>query len=130
MGSILHKLNLVCQDTVRWMLFESVITSVGCRSKCGQRIALDIARGLCYLHDKKIVHLDLKSNNILLSRDGTAKIADVGLSKVLTGVWAFLRRRACMCAHAYCILMHLRRLPRFTHCIPNIPFHFSRSRMR
>eukprot|EP00884_Botryococcus_braunii_P000598 jgi/Botrbrau1/10539/Bobra.7_1s0018.2 len=56
-------------------------------SKCGQRIALDIARGLCYLHDKKIVHLDLKSNNILLSRDGTAKIADVGLSRVLTGAY-------------------------------------------
>jgi serine/threonine protein kinase len=27
---------------------------------------------------------DLKSHNVLLTRDGTAKIADVGLAKVLT----------------------------------------------
>ena len=30
---------------------------------------------------------DLKSHNVLLTRDGTAKIADVGLAKVLTQVW-------------------------------------------
>lgn len=29
---------------------------------------------------------DLKSHNVLLTRDGTAKIADVGLAKVLTQV--------------------------------------------
>jgi serine/threonine protein kinase len=56
------------------------------RAKWGHRIALDIARGVCYLHDRHIVHFDLKSNNILLARDGTAKIADVGLARVLTGV--------------------------------------------
>ena len=30
------------------------------------------------------MHLDLKSANILLARDGTAKLADVGLAKILT----------------------------------------------
>ena len=29
---------------------------------------------------------DLKSHNVLLTRDGTGKIADVGLAKVLTQV--------------------------------------------
>lgn len=30
-------------------------------------------------------HLDLKSPNILLSKDGEAKIADVGLNKIIAG---------------------------------------------
>ena len=30
------------------------------------------------------MHLDLKSPNILLAQDGTAKIADVGLSRIFT----------------------------------------------
>ena len=30
------------------------------------------------------MHLDLKSPNILLAQDGTAKIADVGLSRMFT----------------------------------------------
>lgn len=31
----------------------------------------------------QIVHLDLKSHNILLGRGGIAKIADVGLAKIM-----------------------------------------------
>lgn len=51
----------------------------------GAQIALDIASGLHYLHSRscKVVHLDLKSSNVLLSRNYRAKINDVGLSQVL-----------------------------------------------
>jgi Protein kinase domain len=54
------------------------VESVGGR---GWRIAKDIAAGLHYLHSLGIVHMDLKSSNVLLSRFGAAKIADVGLAK-------------------------------------------------
>ena len=49
----------------------------------GRRIALDVARGLHFLHSRRVVHFDLKSANILLARDHTAKIADVGLAKIM-----------------------------------------------
>jgi len=45
----------------------------------GKQIALDIFRGLCFLHANNIIHRDLKSKNVLLTADwATAKIADVG----------------------------------------------------
>lgn len=56
---------------------------VFCWSRRGHRVALDVARGLHYLHHKRVVHLDLKSANILLSRHGTAKICDIGMARVL-----------------------------------------------
>ncbi|MEW5311355.1 MAG: hypothetical protein WDW38_003076 [Sanguina aurantia] len=43
-------------------------------------IAVDVARGLAYLHPS-IVHRDLKPANILLDREGTAKISDFGLAR-------------------------------------------------
>ncbi|KAI7837018.1 hypothetical protein COHA_009096 [Chlorella ohadii] len=46
-------------------------------------VALDIAKGLVFLHSRRVVHFDLKSPNILLTRDGTAKIADVGMAKIM-----------------------------------------------
>ena len=53
---------------------------------CGKNIALDVARGLHFLHNHSVVHFDLKSHNILLSREGTAKITDVGLARITNDV--------------------------------------------
>ena len=48
-----------------------------------RRIALDVARGLAYLHARSIVHLDVKSLNVLLAHDLTAKLADCGAARAL-----------------------------------------------
>ncbi|XP_054817807.1 serine/threonine-protein kinase STY13-like [Prosopis cineraria] len=46
------------------------------------QLALDLSRGLSYLHSKKIVHRDVKTENILLDANGTAKIADFGVARI------------------------------------------------
>ncbi|KAK9834170.1 hypothetical protein WJX81_004930 [Elliptochloris bilobata] len=50
----------------------------------GRNVALDIARGLHFLHSEHVVHNDLKTKNILLSANyDIAKIADVGLGRIM-----------------------------------------------
>lgn len=46
------------------------------------QIALDLARGLSYLHSKTIVHRDVKTENMLLDANRTLKIADFGVARV------------------------------------------------
>ncbi|KAK1426669.1 hypothetical protein QVD17_15346 [Tagetes erecta] len=46
------------------------------------QLALDLARGLSYLHSKKIVHRDVKTENMLLDLNRTLKIADFGVARV------------------------------------------------
>lgn len=51
-----------------------------------RKIISDIAKGLCYLHEqciRKIVHMDIKPQNILLDENFNAKVADFGLSKLI-----------------------------------------------
>jgi serine/threonine protein kinase len=50
----------------------------------GRGVALDVTRALAFMHSKRVLHCDIKSSNILLGRDGTAKLADVGLARFLT----------------------------------------------
>ncbi|XP_037474433.1 serine/threonine-protein kinase STY13-like [Triticum dicoccoides] len=46
------------------------------------QIALDLARGLSYLHSMKIVHRDVKPENMLLDKSGTVKIEDFGVARI------------------------------------------------
>ncbi|MBA0780461.1 hypothetical protein Gotri_004557 [Gossypium trilobum] len=51
-----------------------------------RKIILDIAKGLAYLHEdcnRKIIHLDIKPQNILLDENFNAKVSDFGLSKLI-----------------------------------------------
>ena len=46
-------------------------------------IAKQIAQALSSAHKKNIIHRDVKPHNILMSEDGTAKIADFGIAKAV-----------------------------------------------
>ena len=52
-------------------------------------IALDIARGMEYIHSQGLIHRDLKPENILINQDFHMKIADFGIA----------------CEEAYCDLL-------------------------
>ena len=43
---------------------------------------IEMTRALNILHKNKIFHRDLKSANVFLNRDGTAKLGDLNVSKV------------------------------------------------
>jgi|GEM_PF-7044898 len=45
-------------------------------------IAYGVGNGLAYLHSQNVLHRDLKSLNVLMSRDYQPKIGDFGLSKI------------------------------------------------
>ncbi|XP_077236531.1 G-type lectin S-receptor-like serine/threonine-protein kinase LECRK4 [Tasmannia lanceolata] len=66
--------NLIFKDNIRLDWKERV------------RIAIDVARGILYLHEDcepHIIHCDIKPQNILMDALWTAKISDFGLAKLL-----------------------------------------------
>jgi serine/threonine protein kinase len=100
----IHHINLVrlrgfcAQGSKRLLVYEymnrgsldrSLFGHVGPVLEWGERveIAIGAARGLAYLHsgcEHKIVHCDVKPENILLADGGQVKISDFGLAKLMT----------------------------------------------
>lgn len=45
-----------------------------------------VGRAVKYIHERGIVHLDIKPENILISRDGEYKLADFGVATFINEI--------------------------------------------
>ncbi|KAL5700307.1 hypothetical protein ACHQM5_025766 [Ranunculus cassubicifolius] len=81
----LERLCIVTEFLPRGSLFQLLHKRI---SKLDRRrrviMALDIARGMNYLHRCKppVIHRDLKSSNLLVDKNWTVKVGDFGLSRL------------------------------------------------
>ena len=69
-------MELVEGQTVRQLVANRELDLLG-----AVEVAVQVAEGLGKAHDAKIVHRDIKSDNIMVTPDGHAKILDFGLAK-------------------------------------------------
>src|SRR5690606_17603443 len=60
---------------------------VGSRGPLPVRRSIDVvrqvARALDHAHSRNIVHRDIKPSNLLITRDGTVKLTDMGLARTV-----------------------------------------------
>jgi len=54
-----------------------------CDIKTVLRIGIDVCAALQYAHSQSVLHRDIKPENILITQEGTAKLMDFGLAKML-----------------------------------------------
>jgi hypothetical protein len=79
----------ISEDGLPWFVMELVdgepIDVYVAREKLSIEDRVRLFRGVCqvvhYAHQKRVVHRDLKADNILVRRDGVVKLVDFGIAK-------------------------------------------------
>ncbi|GAB0489674.1 hypothetical protein MMPV_000899 [Pyropia vietnamensis] len=82
-------LMIVTEFLERGTLFDVLHKSkdpIGWRERRGMMVGL--CDGMTYLHSRGLLHRDLKSSNLLLDRDFTVKVADFGLTRIVSSLTA------------------------------------------
>jgi beta-lactam-binding protein with PASTA domain/tRNA A-37 threonylcarbamoyl transferase component Bud32 len=80
--------HFIAMEFVEGSNLKQVIRRRGGRLPAGEavRIAAQVCDVLDYAHRRGIIHRDIKPQNILMAKDGTAKVADFGIARALSSV--------------------------------------------
>ncbi|MDO4938537.1 MAG: Stk1 family PASTA domain-containing Ser/Thr kinase [Lachnospiraceae bacterium] len=76
-------LHYIVMELVEGITLKDFIKSkgrLGLKETLG--ISIQVAQGIGAAHDQHIIHRDIKPQNIIISGDGTAKVADFGIARV------------------------------------------------
>ncbi|XP_013182454.1 PREDICTED: serine/threonine-protein kinase fused [Papilio xuthus] len=64
---------------------HSILAKEGClNEEQVKKITWDLVSALYYLHSHRVLHRDLKPQNVLLDSSGRAKLCDFGLARIMT----------------------------------------------
>ncbi|XP_032241451.2 cyclin-dependent kinase 14 isoform X2 [Nematostella vectensis] len=89
-GNIVKLHDIIHTKDTLMFVFEFLDTDLNCylekysRGICPhntQLFCFQLLRGLAYIHDRKILHRDIKPQNLLISERGELKLADFGLAR-------------------------------------------------
>jgi len=73
----------IAMELVNGETLRSLLSSGAIPFRKSVAIAAQIADGLAKAHEIGLIHRDLKPENLMVSQDGTAKVLDFGLAKLL-----------------------------------------------
>lgn len=62
-------------------LYDEIQSSKVFTEKDALRVIIQIAKALKHAHEAGFIHRDVKPKNIMIAKDGTAKLADMGLAR-------------------------------------------------
>jgi NIMA (never in mitosis gene a)-related kinase len=81
-----NSLSIIMEYADNQDVFQKIITNQKKKTTFDEdyiwRVFIQIVKGLKALHELKIMHRDLKSANVFLNKNETAKLGDMNVSKV------------------------------------------------
>lgn len=72
---------VICTEFVHSDLHKLLAKEGSIGEMRARKLSFDLVSALYYLHSHRILHRDLKPQNILLDRDDNAKLCDFGLAR-------------------------------------------------